>query len=141
MRKFFSAAPLWPDAGLLIIRFIIGAFMIYHGWEVFDKEKMDGYTKWMTDLQFPAPAFMAYLGKGTELVCGVLLLIGWLTRPAAIILALTMLTVAFGMGHGKVFTDDQHPFLFVVLSLVFVFTGPGKYSADYYLYRNITSHN
>jgi putative oxidoreductase len=109
--------------------------MIYHGWEVFDEEKMNGYGKWMTDLKFPAPLFMAYLGKGSELVCGVLILIGWLTRPAAIILAITMFAVAFGMGHGRIFTDDQHPFLFVVLSLVFVFTGAGKYSIDYYMDR------
>lgn len=137
MRKFFSADPLLPDTGLLIIRIFLGAFMIYHGWEVFDKVKMDGYAKWMTDLKFPAPNFMAYLGKGSELICGILLLAGWLTRPAAIILAITMAAVAFGMGHGKIFTDDQHPFLFVVLSLAFVFTGPGKYSADHYLNRRI----
>ncbi len=136
MRKFFSSEPLWLDTGLLVIRLITGALMIYHGWEVFDAEKMNGYSKWMTDLRFPATALMAYLGKGSELAGGILLLIGWLTRPAAILLAITMLSVAFGMGHGKIFTDDQHPFLFVVLSLVFVYTGAGKYSVDHYLYRN-----
>ncbi len=133
MRKFFSSKPLWLDSGLLIIRVITGAFMIYHGWEIFDSEKMNEYSKWMTDLKFPAPAFMAYLGKGSELIGGILLLIGWLTRPAAIILAITMSAIAFGMGHGRIFTEDQHPFLFVVLSMVFVFTGAGRYSIDRYL--------
>ena len=136
MRKFFSSEPLWLDMGLLIIRLITGALMIYHGWEVFDAEKMNGYAKWMTDLGFPSPALMAYLGKGSELIGGILLLIGWFTRPAAILLAITMLAVAFGMGHGKIFTDDQHPFLFVVIALVFVYTGAGKYSVDHYFYRS-----
>ncbi len=136
MKRFFSSEPLYLNTGLLIIRVIIGAFMIYHGWEVLDAEKMKGYAKWMTDLGFPAPALMAYLGKGSELVCGILLLIGWVTRPAAIMLAITMFAVAFGMGHGKIFTDDQHPFLFVVLSLVFVFTGAGRFSVDHYVYGN-----
>ena len=136
MKKFFSSQPLWLNSGLLIIRLITGAFMIYHGWEVFDAQKMNGYAKWMTDLGFPAPALMAYLGKGSELVGGILLLIGWLTRPAAILLGITMIAVAFGMGHGKIFTDDQHPFLFVVISLLFVFTGAGRYSVDHYFDRN-----
>ncbi len=112
--------------------------MIYHGWEIFDSEKMNEYSKWMTDLKFPAPAFMAYLGKGSELIGGILLLIGWLTRPAAIILAITMSAIAFGMGHGRIFTEDQHPFLFVVLSMVFVFTGAGRYSIDRYLDKTIS---
>lgn len=136
MRKFFSSEPLWLHTGLLIIRLITGAFMVFHGWEVFDAEKMNGYAKWMTDLGFPQPRLMAYLGKGSELIGGLLLLIGWLTRPAAILLAITMAAVAYGMGHGRIFTDDQHPFLFVVLSLVFLFTGPGKYSVDHAVYGN-----
>jgi putative oxidoreductase len=39
------------------------------------------------------------------------------------------------MGHGKIFSDDQHPFLFVLLSLVFFFSGPGKWSMDELLFK------
>jgi putative oxidoreductase len=54
-------------------------------------------------------------------------------------LAITMLTVTFGMGHGKVFTDDQHPFLFVLLALAFFFTGPGKWSMDRIISKGTSS--
>jgi putative oxidoreductase len=134
MNKLLSPAPLWQQQGLGIIRIIVGAFMIYHGLEIFDKAKMNEYTKWLVDMRSPAPAFMVYLGKGAELVSGILLALGLFTRPAAILLAITMAFIAFGIGHGKIYMEDQHPFLFVLLALVFVFTGPGKWSLDRLLF-------
>jgi putative oxidoreductase len=128
--QFLSASPFWFNGGVALVRIITGALMIYHGIEVFDADKMKNYAKWLTDLKFPSPLLMAYLGKGSELVCGALLLVGLFTRPAALLLAVTMLVILFGMGHGKIFTDDQHPFLFVLLALLFFFTGPGKWSLD-----------
>ncbi len=135
MKKLFSSQPLWLNNGLLIIRFITGAFMIYHGWEVFGADKMKGYVQWLTDLHFPVPAFMAYTGKTIELISGISLVAGLFTRLMMLPLAITMTTVTFGMGHGKVFTDGQHPFLFVLLALLFFFTGPGKWSMDQLMFQ------
>jgi len=104
--------------------------MIYHGWEVFDSSKINEYTKWLVDLKFPSPNFMAYLGKVMELVTGILITLGLFTRIAVVCLAITMLIVCFGIGKGRIFMEDQHPFLFVLLSFVFFFTGAGKWSLD-----------
>ena len=134
VNRFLSPAPLWQQGGLTLIRIIVGLFITYHGFEVFTQEKMDGYSKWLTDLHFPSPVVMAYLGKGIEFVAGVLFLTGFLTRVAVIPLIITMVIIAFGMGKGKIFMDDQHPFLFVLLFLVIFFTGPGKFSLDYYFF-------
>jgi putative oxidoreductase len=134
MNKLLSPAPLWQQQGLGIIRIIIGLFMIYHGLEIFDKAKMNEYTKWLVDMPLPAPAFMAYLGKAAELLSGILLALGLFTRPAALLLAITMTFIAFGIGHGKVYMEDQHPFLFVLLAFVFIFTGPGRWSLDKLLF-------
>lgn len=115
--------------------------MIYHGYEVFDADKMKGYEQRLTDLKFPSPSLMAYLGKGGEFVVGILLMIGFLTRFAAIFLAITMAVICFIMGKGKVFTDDQHPFLFILLAAIFFFTGAGKWSVDQLLFRNKNSNS
>lgn len=135
MNKFLSPTPLWQQQGLGILRIIVGLFMIYHGLEVLNTDKMNEYSKWMIDLGLPAPRFMAYLGKTAELITGLLLAIGLFTRPAAIVLALTMTFIAFFIGHGRIHMEDQHPFLFVLLALVFVFTGPGKWSLDGLLFE------
>ena len=134
LKQFFSWKPLWQEAGLTLIRVLVGSFMIYHGSEVFSPEKMNDYAKWLTDIKFPSPSLMAYLGKGIEFAAGILFLLGLFTRLAIIPLVITMLIIAFGMGNGKIFMDDQHPFNFVLLFLVTFFTGPGRYSLDYYLF-------
>ena len=127
MKKFFSTQPIWYDGGLFVVRLILGIFMTYHGWEIFDKVKMNEYAGWDT---FKNQAFMAYLGKGAELVGGIMLIVGWWTRLAALIVIFTMAYIAFFVGNGIIWYNDQHPFMFVLLGLVFIFTGPGRYSID-----------
>lgn len=130
LQRFFSPRGIATDSGLGLMRILVGSFMIYHGFEVFDKAKIDEYAKWMTDLHYNSPHFMAYLGKGTEFVGGIFFLLGLFTRLSIIALAATMLFITFCIGHGKIYMDDQHPFLFVVIFIIYFFTGPGRWSVD-----------
>jgi putative oxidoreductase len=130
MKKVFPFSSTFLSIGFAAVRIITGILMVYHGLEIFDADKIKGYSQWLTDLKFPAPLLMAYLGKGAEFVGGLLLVAGLFTRLAALTLAITMLVVCFVMGQGRIFTDDQHPFLFVLLAAVFFFTGAGKWSLD-----------
>jgi putative oxidoreductase len=130
MNKFLSPSPIFQQQGLAIIRIIVGLFMIYHGFEIFDRETMQGYTTWAQFKEMPSPALIVYPGKAAELAVGMLFTIGLFTRLAATLLILTMLYITFFIGNGKIWFDDQHPFLFVLLGFVFFFTGPGKWSID-----------
>lgn len=140
--RFFSPYGLWQEGGLTAIRILTGLFMGYHGWEIFDATKMADYTKWLTELGFPSPSVMAYLGKAAELISGVLLTLGLFTRVGALLLAAVMLGVCFGMGKGRIFMEDQHPFLFVLLAFVFFFTGPGPFSLDRIMFgkKGVNTH-
>src|SRR5215212_6842468 len=130
MNKFFSPSPLMQSQGLTIIRIIVSSFLIYHGWEVFDSVKMKEYITWDVFKNTSSPSVMVYIGKAAELIAGFLLLVGWLTRLASIVIIITFLYISLFVGHGKIWYEDQHPFLFVLLALVFFFTGPGKWSID-----------
>jgi uncharacterized membrane protein YphA (DoxX/SURF4 family) len=134
MKRFLSAAPLWQNQGIAFIRLIVGFFMIYHGWEVFSAEKMNGYLGWDQFKNMSAGKFLVYLGKGIELVGGIFLFIGLFTRIACLILIITMLYIAFVVSNGKIWYEDQHPFLFVLLGFVFLVTGPGNMSLDRILF-------
>jgi putative oxidoreductase len=129
MNQLFSSAPLWREHGLALVRIITGIFMIYHGWEIFDAEKMNGYLEWDMFKNAPYAKFMLYLGKGAELVSGILLLFGLFTRIASVMMILALGYIAFFVGHGKIWYEDQHPFLFVLLGLVFFFCGAGRLRA------------
>lgn len=133
MKKQLTSEGVWGN-GISLIRILVGLMMAYHGIETFDANKINDYGKWLGELNFPNPLLMAYLGKGTEFVGGVFLALGLFTRFAVVPLSITMLVISFFMGKGKIFMDDQHPFLFVLLFLVFLFVGAGKWSLDYWLF-------
>jgi uncharacterized membrane protein YphA (DoxX/SURF4 family) len=134
---FFSPErKIFYEPGIAGLRIITGLFLAYHGWEIFDAQKMQDYAKWLTDLHFPSPPLMATLGKLAELVSGIFIAIGLFTRLAVWPMILTMLAIVFTMGHGKIFYEDQHPFMFVLVGLFLFFNGPGKYSADHALFSN-----
>jgi putative oxidoreductase len=132
MKNFLSPAPVWQKEGLFLIRVTVAFFLIYHGIEFFDSKAMKGYTEWDT---FKSSTWLPYLGKAAELLSGVLLLFGLLTRLSCLISIATFAYITFFIGKGKFWYDDQHPFLFVLLSLVFIFTGPGALALDSLLFK------
>lgn len=133
MKNFFSSNPLWQNEGLFFIRIVVAFFLIYHGIEVFEPEKMKGYIEWDA---FKLSAWLPYLGKAAELFSGILLLFGFLTRLSCFINIGTFCYITFFVGQGKFWMEDQHPFLFVLLALVFFFTGPGNFSLDNLIFNN-----
>lgn len=131
MNRLLSSEPLSSAANALsIIRIITGLLMAYHGLEVFNAQQIAEYANWEQIKSLPAPLFWAYLGKGSELVSGVLLAIGLFTRFASLLMISVMLFVLFVLGKGIFWYDDQHPFLFVLLGCIYFFNGTGKYSLD-----------
>ena len=137
-KRFFSAAPLWSATGLAIIRIITGLLMVYHGLEVFDRTVMEGYLTWDVFKAMPAAAFMIYLGKSIELITGICFTIGLFTRLAATFMMIDMLFICFVVGDGRFYYQDQHPFLFAMIALVFFFTGPMRWSLDARLFGTET---
>jgi putative oxidoreductase len=126
----FSPAPLWQNNGLALLRIIIGLLMAYHGLEIFDREKILPYLEWDVVKSLPAPETMVYLGKSLELITGICFVFGLFTRIAALFMAIDMLFICFKIGGGKFYYEDQHPFLFAMIAMVFFFTGPVKWSLD-----------
>lgn len=126
--KIFSSVPVSVETGLAVVRIIAGLLMAYHGLEIFDRDSMTGYINWDVIKGLPAPEFMVYLGKGLELVTGVLLLLGLCTRLSGLLIMVNMLFVCFFVGNGQFWYGDQHPFLFALIGFLFFMTGPGAWS-------------
>ena len=137
LNQFLFPSYRWKDNGLAIVRMIVGSFMIYHGFEVFDHVKMDNYIKWFTDIKMDYKEFVAYSGKSLELIAGILLFFGCLTRIGALIMGFAMLFITFRIGEGRVYMEEQHPFLFVVFAFLFFICGPGNWSVDKIISRKL----
>jgi putative oxidoreductase len=134
MNTFFSTSPLAFAQGVAIVRMIVGAMLIYHGQEVFNPELMNGYLQWET-FQSPASKFLVYMGKSSEFIAGLSLFFGFLTRLGALLAMGTLSYITFIVGHGRFWYEDQHPFMFVLFGLIFIFTGPGAWSLDAMIFK------
>ena len=112
------------------IRMITGLLVIYHGLEVFSAEKMNNYFSWDSVKRLPLSTLMVYAGKYGELISGILLTSGLFTRWAALLLAVIMFFITFFIGQGRFWYEDQHPFLFALIGLLFASYGPGAWALD-----------
>ena len=130
-----SPSPLWLNAGLGTIRIVIGLLMAYHGLEIFQPDIMANYQTWDVIKMMPSPVVMVYLGKGLEFVTGICFILGIFTRIAALLMALDLLFICFVVGKGRFYYEDQHPFLFVLLALVYFFAGPITWSLDQRIFK------
>lgn len=133
--NYYSKNKRFGGIGTAVVRIITGLFMVYHGFEIFDTKLMNDYAQWDMFKELPMALGLVYLGKGAEFVAGILLALGLFTKLASAIIAVTMLSITFFVGHGKFWYEDQHPFLFVLLALIFFFNGAGSWSLDSKLKR------
>lgn len=124
--------------GLDIIRIISGGIIISFGLEIMNPEQISGYIEWLTDIGIPFPKVMTYIGKFSEIICGLFLVVGFFTRFSCIPLMITMFVVTFIMLDGKIKTDSFYLFL---IFACFFFIGSGKISIDYLIKRKKTKKN
>jgi putative oxidoreductase len=120
------------STGLLALRAIIGVVFLAHGLDKLDD--MAGTERFFDSLGIPAPALMAPVATITEVVAGVLLIIGLLTPLAGVALAIDM-AVALVAAHadgGFFVTDGGYEYVLVlgVATLSLAATGPGRFSLD-----------
>ncbi|WP_462219470.1 DoxX family protein [Ferruginibacter sp.] len=136
MNQFFSPTPIAQNYGIAIVRIITGILLVWHGWESFDAEKMNMYSTWFVERKYSNPQIWAYSGKIAELLAGISFTLGLFTRLASVAAIAAFTGVIFLLGDkGKIFQGDQHPFLFILLAVVFLFTGPGAMSADGLIFK------
>jgi len=129
----FKSLAKHADLGLLIGRLGIGAIFIIFGWQ----KLAGGQTAWtryghaMASLGINfIPNFWGLLAALSEFAGGILLILGFFFRPAATLIALTMIVpfVSTFREHPHNFTHYSRAIEMFCIMVVFVFVGPGKYS-------------
>ncbi|MDD7915352.1 DoxX family protein [Polaribacter ponticola] len=118
------------NTALLILRVVIGIFMLTHGWG-----KMETLFSG-EPIQFPDPmgigaTFSLALAVFAEVLCSVLIIIGLGTRLASLPLIITMLVAAFIVHANDGFGKQEFALLYGVIYLTIALIGAGKYSLDY----------
>lgn len=118
----------------LLLRVFIGLTMAFsHGMGKMPPSEM--LIGGVSSLGFPMPEFFAWAAACAEVVGGLLLAVGLLTRPAAAFVAFTMLVAVFGVHGADPFEKKEMALLYLFSSLFFVLAGAGKFSLDQLLSR------
>ena len=124
----------YRDEGLFMLRLGIGVMFLFHG----GPKLLAGPDKWQqvgSALQYLGvdyfPTFWGLLAALSEFGGGLCLIVGFLFRPACLLLAVTMgvaTTMHLGRGDGLMGASHalENGILFVSLMLI----GPGRFSVD-----------
>jgi putative oxidoreductase len=134
MRRLFSSK--YSDNSisfaLLLLRIFFGGLIIPHGYD-----KLMNITKYKG---FFAQAHMDPFHVGTtgslyliifaEFFCGILVVLGLLTRFACVCLCIGMAVAVIVSHHWKIMGDGEHATLYFGCFLALLFAGPGKFSFD-----------
>jgi putative oxidoreductase len=127
------------DLGLLLMRLTFGGLMaIGHGWPKFTM--LISHWREGTDLAFPDPLGIGVLASVIgavvgELIAGLLVTLGFLTRYGALAIVATMFVAGFVHHHGDPWflpaPGAREPALIYMLgALAIAIAGPGKISLD-----------
>lgn len=128
----------------LALRLTAGVIFIAHGAQKlfgsFGGYGLEGTGQWMASIGLE-PGYLMALGAGSaEFFGGIAILIGLLTRPAAIALAITMLVaiIVVHLPNGLFMSNNGYEFGLALLgmSVALAFNGGGKFSIDRKLSSN-----
>ena len=121
------------DLALLLLRIVAGLGLASHGYNAIVNggvEAIEGFAGFLESLGFPAPMAFAWIAKGTELVGGVCVAVGLLTRPAALLCAATMFIAMLTAHLGDPFEEWELALLYFAAMAVISMSGSGRYSID-----------
>jgi putative oxidoreductase len=129
---------LFPDlvglqvsAGLLVLRLVVGAALVLHGWP-----KIQNPMGWMP-AEAPVPGFLQACSAVAEFGGGIALILGLVTRVAALAVAVNMaVAAAFHIQRGDPFVNltggpsFELAAAYFASAVVLFLAGPGRLSLD-----------
>ena len=122
----------------LILRVPVGLILAAHGAQKlfgwFGGYGLEGTGQWLASIGLEPGYLMALLAGGAEFFGGLALVLGLLTRPAALVTAFTMLVAIFSVHIGNgLFMDNngyEYALTLFVVSLSLAVQGAGRFALD-----------
>jgi putative oxidoreductase len=128
-KLFFDQAAFWSDS-IAFLRVWCGVIFIRYGLTLFTPASMADFASTLQPLPIPFPGVAAYLCKTTEFIGGILLVIGFLRRPAALLIAIDMTVATFVFHKGLLLRNGMTTFTLLLCCLTIFLLGPDRFSLD-----------
>jgi putative oxidoreductase len=121
----------YKDYGNFFLRLVIG-------WRLIDGTQ-DNVLSWERMIEFrdflslhgtPFPLVAAVVSVYAQFICGILYMLGWLVRPAAIVMIINFIAALIIAHIGLTFQQSFDAWMMLAGSCFFLFSGAGKISVD-----------
>lgn len=130
----------------LVLRVPVGIILTAHGAQKlfawFGGYGLEGTGQWMESIGLAPGFLMALLAGSAEFFGGLALILGALTRPAALVSAFTMLVAIFSVhaSNGLFMSNNGYEFALALLAATAALTiqGGGKFSVDGLISNKLT---
>lgn len=123
------------NLAILLLRIAIGALMLTHGMGKFFKMIGGEPIQFADPLGIGATASLV-LAVFAEVGCSILIIFGWMTRFASVILLITMVVAAFVHHADDPFGKQELPILYAIIYCTIAIVGSGKIAIDKLIYAS-----
>lgn len=130
--KGFARIVDGPDTGRLLLRLTFGILLLFHGYA-----KVQHGVGWIADVlrSHNLPGIIAYGALIGEILAPLMVIFGFLTRLAGLIIAFNLLVATLLVGMGHVYQLNEYgawaletEALYFFGGLIIMLLGPGKYA-------------
>jgi putative oxidoreductase len=130
LNSYFDAR---KDYGIIFLRMVIG-------WRLIDGTQ-DNILSWGQMLEFrdflnlhgtPFPLFSAVMSVYAQFACGILYMVGWQIRVAAMVMIVNFIAALLIAHIGLSFQQSFDAWVVLAASVYFLFSGAGRISVDHW---------
>ena len=138
MRVFGLSLPAQlSEVALLVVRVIVGIIIAANGWQKLAVFGPANFGQALARSGVPLPIFMGYVVTFTEFIGGILLIVGLLSRLAALLLtidlvvAILLVNIHVGFLSSTGGIGVELPLALIAGFLTILLAGPGRVSLDH----------
>ena len=114
-----------------ILRLVMGLYFIYLGYKNFATYKKELYN-FFESIDLPYPLYAVDVLAILEIICGIFLILGFLTQITCIVtILIAVVSLVASIDHKDIGLRSRSTYAFLfAISLTLIFTGAGMFSVD-----------
>jgi putative oxidoreductase len=119
----------FQPCGALVLRIVLAVSLLHYGYQkVVPHGALQGFTRQVA--HFGLPYWLGYVSAFTELVGGIMMILGLFTRFFAFLITINMLTALFTVAIHRDFASCNYVIALAAIAIMILFYGAGTWALD-----------
>jgi putative oxidoreductase len=119
----------FQPCGALVLRIVLAVSLLHYGYQkVSSHAALAGFAHHVSQLGLPY--WLGYVSAFTEVVGGIMMILGLFTRFFAFLIAINMLTALFTVAIHRDFQSANYVIALAAIAIMLLFYGAGTWALD-----------